>query len=201
MPKKTPLLTKKVRLALSAAQQANFKKLEKQLAENAASKNASGGTDTILGGRGADMPEDNSRNGDPADFHVWMHEVVEDDNETAAQKFSLLKRKYNFKKRKNQTTIEEDAAYLRAEKLERARLKRLDVQPEITIINGEGEDLFVSPDLPAQISLKRPYAATIDSGNDEDDFLGSGGIPSMTNKRTKNNPSRKRLDKKIVNES
>ena len=201
VPKKTFLLKKKVRPACSPAQDAKFKELSKQLAEKAVSNSTRGGAGTVFGGRGLNAPTGPACDEESADPHAWMHEVVDVDDEDAAKKFSLLKKKYNFKKRKNQTTFEEDAAFLRADKLERARLKRLDIQSEMTIVDGEEEQLFVSPDFPIQKPLKPIFAVTVESDNDDDDLMGGGGDSSMANKRFKHNPSRKKLDEHVLNET
>ena len=198
-PQKTLLLTKKVRPPLSAAQQATFSEMEKKLAEKAMSNNIRRTVDSTSGGGQPDISTENANNGGSADPYAWMHEVVEIDEGDAAKKFALLKRKYNFKKRKNEATFEDDAAFLRAEKLERARLKRAEDQSRTTTVNNEEEQLFVPTDAQIETPLKRPYSATVETedDDDDDDLMGNDGIPI---KRSKHNPRRKKLEADILNE-
>ena len=130
---------------------------------------------------------------------AWMNSTADpDEDANAAIEFAQVKAQYNRKKRAGRNSFEDDVLFMKAESAEKARVKRLDDDyhrdhgpvyrhvftssklmaanhgnsEDFEVINGSSEDeLFVRQSPLPSTSLKRPYAATVQSDNDDDRFV------------------------------
>ena len=103
-------------------------------------------------------------------------EILSDSDGDAEKKFSALKKKYNSKKKKRTNTIGDDVAFIRAEKIEAMRLKRLEKAEVLEALeDAQAAGLFVSEDEGYTHASEHPYANDIELGAlnnlEEEDFL------------------------------
>jgi hypothetical protein len=209
-PVKKFLLTKKPkdpRAQLTDADKARMMAIQAKLAAMATGRPVTGGTGSATappaGPSLPALPAGPSFPTQPADPHAWMVEEVEDDDDGAAEKFEALRGKYKAKQRCGKARFEDAVNFEKAEKAERARLKKLEydilytkqTEPEIPAPGGaedEEEELFFPvADLP-QTQQKRHRNAVVN------DISGDDGEPS--NKRSKHGPSEKQMHARVRNE-
>jgi len=198
-PVKKFLVTKKAkepRAQLTDANKARMMAIQAKLAAVATGRPITGGP-----GSAKAPPAGPSIPAQPADPYAWMAEEVEDeDDDGAAEKFEAVRRKYMAKQGCGKADFADDINFKKAEKAERARLKRLEhdilqtkqAQPEMPVAGGaedeEDELFFPLADL-SQTQKKRQRNATVEDASSDD------GEP--VNKRSKHGPSEKQMHTSI----
>lgn len=154
----TSLLGKKITPRPKATSEAIAKQYQQQRALREKMLALSGSAGPIEGLNGLKPP---GLEGDPIDDDAWMSSDPKFDEE-AAVTFRELKRSYKVKQRADANTIEDDYEFRRADKVEKARLKRL----ELDYLNSRGpsseegdsdEDALFVHQSPAR-RAKRPHA-------------------------------------------
>ena len=171
--KKTLLLKKKPKQAFTAAQNARMLELQAELAERSTGIPVAGGVVNISKGQQAALPFPNRDTSSVrSDPNAWMYETVDDEDDPAA-KFAQLTRRYRAKQRAKTCTFLDDVEFLKAQKAETGRLKRIEYellqarnaqhQIQEEVARDETDDLFVPPINPAQSPTKRKYGEMADS--------------------------------------
>ena len=213
--KKTLLLTKKPRPALTKERKARIEHFQKLLGERTTGKAVTGDAGTIFQGsrntetmgkpieRSTANVEDDCADEDP---HAWMHGTVEGD-EDAAAKFAEIEKRYKAKKRAGKADWQDNVNFLRAENTEKGRLKRLqadfvhahDDSAQVDMeVEQDDDELFFRESARAS-SSKRPHASTVEVEDDnvEESDIGHSSSPS---KRAKPNKPSKKQSEKMVKE-
>lgn len=207
------LITKKPRPPLTDEEKTKLTEMQAKLAARATGKLITGGAGSVF--RGLEVghqpgaqpigPTGLTVPAEPADPHAWMHEEVELDEDDAAEKFEALKKKYKAKKRSGKADFVDEINFTKAEKAERARLKRLEddflraleTQAEPAMGDGDenNDDLFIPLADQSQTQQKRRRNTTVEDLSGKD---GDAGGP--TSKRAKPAPSQKKLHTQILDQ-
>ncbi|MCJ1390904.1 hypothetical protein MMC18_003765 [Xylographa bjoerkii] len=211
--KKTLLTTKKPKQTFSGVHTARMMEIQRQLAERSTGKPLIGGVGNLFQRQQAALP---FPSGDipsaPTDPNAWMYEVVDDDEDPSA-KFAQLTRKYQAKQRARTSTFADDVEFLKAQKLEKARLKRIEDellrarstqhQMQEEVDRDETDDLFVSPTSPAASPSKRKYSDMVE--NEEAAQPGTeqatDSVASLSKRLKAASRSAKRLAKKDLDDA
>ena len=194
-PKKLLVTKKKPRSQLTDAEKAKVAEIQAKLAARVTGKPVAVVPGSVSKAPGIDVrpagPADPAQQ--PDDPYAWMHDDVEvEDDDEALQKFEALKKKFHSKKRSRKATFEDEINFQRAEKAERARLKRQEeLEPAIADNGEEDNGLFVPLADPSQTPHKH-QCDNVDGDSDED------GEP--TTKRSKLGPNEKKLHATILKE-
>ncbi|MCJ1402525.1 hypothetical protein MMC11_005745 [Xylographa trunciseda] len=178
--KQTLLTKKKTKQPFTALQNARMLEIQAELAERSTGKPVIGGAANIFKGQGiAPTAPVQRSSGVVRDLNAWMHGDVDEDevDDDPTAKFAHLKKKYHAKKRAGTDKWEDEIEFIKAQRAEKARLKRIEteLQRASGAGNSEGKDaeadddgLFVSDKQAGAPSQKRTYFATVET-EDEDE--------------------------------
>ena len=190
---KALLIKKRIRPPLTAAQNARMREIQAELAERITGKPVAGGAANIFKRQGvaptAPVQSPSAASNDP---NAWMHGDADEDerDEDPAAKFAEVKKKFNVKKRAGTFKWEDKIEFIKAQRAEKSRLKR--IEAEILRAAGAGDrggqgaevdddGLFV-PDMPAGTSSrKRAHLATVEIEDEDEPLVGDEG-PSKRRK-------------------
>ncbi|MCJ1435588.1 hypothetical protein MMC27_004962 [Xylographa pallens] len=206
--KKTLLTKKKSRQPLTAEQNARMREIQAELAERITGKPVAGGAANIFKRQG--IPPTTSVHGpSPAgnDPNAWMHGDADEDerDEDPATKFAELKKRCNVKKRAGTLKWEEEIEFIKAQRAEKARLKRIEIEILRAASAGnrngkgtEGDDdgLFVPDTSAGTSSRKRAHFATVETEDEAEPLVGDQGPSKRAKVRGK-----KRSEEKDLNEA
>ena len=203
--KKTLLNKKKSRQPLTAEQNARMREIQAELAERITGKPVAGGAANIF--KRQSIPSTNPVHGSsPAenDPNAWMHGNADEDerDEDPASKFAELKKRCNVKKRAGTLKWEEEIEFIKAQRTEKARLKRIEKEilraASADNKNGkgtEGDDdgLFVPNTLAGTASRKRAHFATVETEDEAEPLVADQGPSKRAKVRGKKRSEEKDL--------
>ena len=210
--KKTLLIKKKPKQTLSADQNARLIEIQKELAERSTGRPLNNSANNFFTRQGA-APNllGHQASNVTVDPNAWMYEMVDDD-EGAPANFMQLTQKYRAKQRAQTNTFADDVEFLRAQKAEKVRLKRVDhellrprnVQRQVQqdVDHDDNDDLFVSRTDSAVSPSKRKFSemAETEGGAQPNTEEPIDSVASLTKRLKAANRSAKRLEKKDLDE-
>ncbi|MCJ1383851.1 hypothetical protein MMC17_006965 [Xylographa soralifera] len=185
--KKTLLIKKKSRQPFTAEQNARFREIQAELAERITGTPVAGGAANIFKRQGitptTPVQGSSAAGNDPND---WMHGDADEEegDENPAAKFAELKKRYNAKKRAGTAKWEDEIEFIKAQRVEKARLKRNETELLRAAGAGHGggqgaegdDDGLLVPDTPlGTSSRKRAYFATVETEDEDEPLVGDEG--------------------------